>query len=115
MRCHGKFSTCEICNNAAYILRTQTKWTKSQRDIILQLRRVHLRQQAEEHINLEYRKNFCKDLDENSQPIAFLLFYDGITASLGDTPNYGIEGHKCAHTKNATSIANRTIGVEIIL
>ncbi len=89
MRCKGNFSTCEICNNAAYILRTQKKWTKSQRDIIIEYRRIHLKQQSDERVNLEYRKQKAAELDSFGQPTNFLLFSDAITNSLGQTPSIG--------------------------
>ena len=56
MRCKGNFSKCEICSNAAYLLRTNTKLPKEQRDIILHYRRIHLKQQLAERIYCEQNK-----------------------------------------------------------
>ena len=100
MRCKKNFSTCEICNNAAYILRTHNKWTKEQRDVILKFRRHHLQQQATERQNLEYRKLLCKQLDEFNQPKSFLIFSDGMTNTVGDTPKFGKQGYQSSADKN---------------
>jgi hypothetical protein len=114
MRCKGNFSTCEICNNAAYILRTNNKWTKEQREIILKFRRNHLKQQATERQNLEYRKLQCRKLDAMNQPHSFLIFSDAMTNTVGDTPKIGKSGHQSLADKNGTTTQSRTIGVQIL-
>ncbi len=51
--------------------------------------RLHLKQQAMERVNLEYRKLKAAELDSFGQPASFLLFTDAITSSLGNTPSIG--------------------------
>ena len=114
MRCKGNFSTCEVCNNAAYILRTNHKWSKEQRDIILKFRRNHLKQQATERQNLEFRKELCRKLDENNQPKSFMVFSDAMTNTVGDTPKIGKSGHQSSADKNGTTAQTRTIGVQVV-
>ena len=73
MRWKGNFSKCEICNNAAYLLRTNTKMPKEQRDIILQYRRIHLKQQLAERIFCEENKlKTATNISADVKPNIFL-------------------------------------------
>jgi hypothetical protein len=112
MRCKGNFSTCDVCNNAADLLRDRSKrFTKAQRDVIIKYRRLHLKQQAQQRMDLEMRKRKALEHEDiNGNPVSALFFLDAITESRGDTPY-----HKGRSKKDqaAKVIENRTIGLQV--
>jgi hypothetical protein len=114
MDCKGNFSTCEICNNAAYLLRdTSKRFSHIQREIVMQYRRLHLDQQAKERIDLDQRKREARKVDSFGQPAKFLIFGDAITAHIGQTPKLG-STRQSSSDKNAPHIHNRTMAFEVI-
>ena len=114
MDCKGNFSTCEICNNAAYLLKdTSKRFSFIQREVIMQYRRLHLDHQAKERISLDQRKQEARKVDTFGQPGKFLLFGDAITASIGETPKLGSTRHSSSE-KTAPHIQNRTMAFEVI-
>jgi hypothetical protein len=64
MRCKGNFSCCEICENAAGILRDRHRLkSESASKIVKKYRSLHLQQQMNERVNLDSRireaRNIC--------------------------------------------------------
>ena len=57
----GSLPTCSVCNTAHEMLRNTTKWNESQREIILQYLRLHLKQQQTERLQLDAVKVRCKE------------------------------------------------------
>ena len=113
MRCKGNFSTCELCANATELLKKANKYGKAEREIILQYRRQHLKQQARQRDALEAQKmKSMNDYGPDGQPTQFLLFSDAITATRGETPYMGKENRSKEDDK-APIIENRTVGVEV--
>jgi hypothetical protein len=110
MRCKGNFSTCELCINAAELLRKR-RYSKAERQLILDYRMMHLKQQARQRDALEEEKLRSADLDKYGQPIQCLIFSDAITTTRGDTPNWG--KFKSKGDDGAPTTENRTIGVEV--
>lgn len=60
--CKGSFQTCDICNNANDMLKSK-RYNNEQRKIVLQFKRLHLLQQAEERRHQEFNRmeasSFC--------------------------------------------------------
>ena len=110
MRCKGNFSTCELCMNAAELLRSR-KYNKQERKMILEYRRLHLKQQARQRDVLEEEKLKSLELNQDGQPIQCLFFSDAITTTRGDMPYWG--KHKSKAHDSEHHIQNRTIGVEV--
>jgi len=110
MRCKGNFSSCEICLNAAELLRVK-KYKKPQRMKIFEYRSIHLKLQARQRKALEEQKAKCSELDQYSQPIQCLLFTDAITSTRGDTAYWGKQ--KTKTDDGAKKVANRTIAAEV--
>jgi hypothetical protein len=75
----GGFDTCEICNNADFLLKTREGWTSNQKRIILDFRRLHLIQQQRERMYLDSNMLKAQELDEVGQPICAVLFSDGMS------------------------------------
>ena len=113
MRCKNNHSSCELCINAAYLLRT-LKWTKVQRDILLEYQRLHLNQQAQERQNLENTKLLAKETDEFGKTKMVFKFMNAITNNLGDTPRIGIKGYQSGNQINLDKTENITTGEEVI-
>ena len=75
MRCKGNFSNCEICQNAADLLKGGlVRFNKEEREIILKFRRVHLKAQARQREALDLAKVQAKELDLYGQPQKYLVF-----------------------------------------
>ena len=110
MRCKGNFSTCELCLNAAEMLRSK-KYNKIERRLILDYRRQHLIQQARQREALDEEKLNSLELESQGQPLQCLFFCDAITTTRGDIPYRG--KHKSKAHDNEKKIQNRTIGVEL--
>jgi hypothetical protein len=106
----GSFNTCEVCNNLTSLLKnTNLQFTKEQRQIVHEFKRLHITQQAKARQALEVKKLRCLELDECGQPIEALLYPDGMTEFKGETPKMG----STRHTKVNDTITNRIIGVEV--
>lgn len=89
MRCKGNFSTCDICNNAADLLNDHTReFTKEQREIIMNFRRLHLKQQSEEREEMARKRHRARsDRDRlTGQPLSFFMLCDAMTSNRGDLP-----------------------------
>jgi hypothetical protein len=56
------------------MLRNTVKWNESQRDIILQYLRLHLKQQQTERLQLDATKIRCKEKGKNDKQ-QLMLFY----------------------------------------
>lgn len=73
--CKGSFHTCELCNNANELLRDPARrFTRHQREIIMQFKFIHLQQQARERETLEENKNIAAETDGDGNPKCALLF-----------------------------------------
>ena len=106
----GSFNTCEVCNNLNSLLKnTKQQFTKEQRQIIHEFKRLHIAQQAKARLALEVKKLRCLELDECGQPIEALLYPDGMTEFKGETPKVG----SARQSKVNDTITNRIIGVEV--
>ena len=106
----GSFNTCEVCNNLNSLLKnTKQQFTKEQRQIIHEFKRLHITQQAKARLALEVKKLRCLELDECGQPIEALLYPDGMTEFKGETPKVG----STRQSKVNETITNRIIGVEV--
>ena len=97
LRCKGSFNTCEICNNSTELLRRDKKiggikFTEEQRNILLEFRRLHLYQQQQERAKLELRKMKAKEYDARGNPVAALLYGDGMTQFTCLSPRFGETG-----------------------
>ena len=81
MRCKGNFSTCDICNAAnAFLTDGSRRYTTSQRELILKWRRLHLKQQAAERLDLERRRQEALYVDPHThQPTKAFMFGDAMT------------------------------------
>ena len=88
MRCKGNFSTCELCLNAAELLRSK-KYNKIERRVILDYRRQHLIQQARQREALDEEKLNSLELDSQGQPLQCLFF---VMPSLQRVVTYHIGG-----------------------
>jgi hypothetical protein len=107
----GSFNTCDICNNANDLLKdTGKRFTKAQREVVLKYKKLHIDQQAAERAYLEQKRLECQQLDVNGQPIAAMIYSDGMTVFRGNTPKYG----KLRHSKGVQYMTNRVIGVEVV-
>jgi len=92
MRCKGNFSCCEICENAAGILRDRNRLkSETARNIVKKYdRSIHLQQQMNERVNLDLRIREARKVDPiNGQPNSFLILPDGMTSKKGDLPKFG--------------------------
>lgn len=116
MRSKGNFCTCEHCNNACDVLRDgRRNFTSAQRDIIMAYRRAHLAQQGKERDDLELRKRDAAKTDDTGQPLALLIFPDGMTTSRGDVPLIkSAAGNEQKSDKQGDHVENRVIGVEYV-
>ena len=92
MRCKGNFSCCEICDNAASILRDKNRLTtETARNIVKHYRSKHLHDQAQERLTLEKNIRKAREVDSvTGQPSTFLLLPDGMTKSRGALPKIGL-------------------------
>ena len=89
--CKGSFPTCDICNTALELLRDTKRWNRTQRDIIIKFRRLHLKQQQIEREHLELNKARARKLDPaTGQPTEAVIFSDAMTSSRGNTPKAGV-------------------------
>ena len=71
----GSLPTCSVCNTAHEMLRNTVKWNESQRDVILQYLRLHLKQQQTERLQLDAVKIRCKEKSKRTvQSILLLTF-----------------------------------------
>jgi hypothetical protein len=116
MRCKGNFSCCEICDNAAAILRDKNRLrTNEAKDIVKHYRRKHLHDQAQERINLEKNIRKSREVDSiTGQPTTFLLLPDGMTKSKGALPKIGKGYRQIKCDVGRPKLENRVIGVYVV-
>lgn len=108
----GAFETCSVCNNLNDCLKnTSGDWTKSQIDLILRLKRLHLLQQAEERMDSNLRKiEALQSRDKDGNPLSVYLEIDGYTEFKTKTPIQ----NGCRRSKGDTKrIGNRVIGAVV--
>jgi hypothetical protein len=108
-RCKGHFQTCEVCSRATDMLKNG-KLHKLQRNVIREVKRLHLKQQKGERLHLDMHRQLCKEKDDKGQPKMALLFSDGMTIYTTNTPKLSKSNSK-GSTK---TIESRVIGVEVV-
>jgi hypothetical protein len=111
LRCKGSFPTCDVCNTALDMLRDTKRWNKSQREIVLKFRRLHLKQQQTEREHLEQLKDRCRKLNSKTgMPVEAFFFTDAMTSSKGNTPKEGVK----RKGKEGKTVLNRVFGTQVI-
>lgn len=107
----GSFETCSVCNNLNDCLKnTGGEWTKSQIDLVLRLKRLHLLQQSEERLDSNKRKAAALyDVDRDGNYTSMYLEIDGFTEFKTKTPIQS--GGRRSKGDAAKQNGNRVIGV----
>lgn len=108
-RCKGHFQKCEICTKASDMYKN-TNLKYNQRKIIAEIKRLHLRQQAGERLTLEANRLTAMENDARGQPKMALIFSDGMTIYMTNTPKLSKSNTK----ETVKTIESRIIGVEVI-
>lgn len=107
----GGHDTCSICANARDLLREcdAGSWSPQERDIVMQYRRLHVRQQMNERIYLESNIGKTNHLDPVGQPTSSVAIIDAMTYHRGNTPFEGLENKK----DDTDHIGSRLFGAEV--
>ena len=116
MRKVGNFSTCEICNNCSDLLRDgRSSLCSKGREIIVEYRRAHLRQQAAERFHMEEVIEDCRRTGRGGQPTAVFIDPDAMTDHKGNTPviRTGDSGRSSKKQDNLYN-TNRVVGVQVV-
>lgn len=101
----GSFKTCDVCNNIHDLLGLR-RYKYEEREIIKDLRLMHLKQQQTERKHLQANRELAATIDAMEQPKCLFIYPDGMTTYTGNTPKTSnqIQHH----------IQNRVIGVEVV-
>ncbi len=87
----GSLPTCEMCNNAADLLKSSSKkkYPKQRRAIIVSFQRSHLKAQQAERDDFELRRQYCKNAtNRDGSPAAVLVAADFKSAFRGHWPKF---------------------------
>ena len=87
----GSLPTCEICNNAADLLKSSSKkkYSKQRRAIIVSYQRSHLKAQQAERDDFELRRQYCKTAtNRDGSPAAVLVAADFMSSFRGNWPKF---------------------------
>jgi hypothetical protein len=79
--------------------------------VVLEFKRLHLRQQVREREKLEETRGKCRMVGPDGQPLEAFIYADAMTESQGDTPKLGRKDGR--HSKPGKVIKNRTFCVEV--
>jgi hypothetical protein len=88
-----------------------SRFSKAEREVVLDFRRAHLNQQKRERDKLDVIKLQARNLDEHGRPTLCVFFSDAISQDRGDCPFFGSMKNKIDDSK--PKIMNRTVGVEV--
>jgi hypothetical protein len=109
----GAFKTCDFCSNCHDFLRNRNqRWTTEMIEIVLKVKRDHIKQQQEARLKMALDMMNAKKLDSKGQPITAFIEPDGVSTWLGNCPKVG-KGPQNGMSQE-DKIINRTIGIDFV-